>query len=126
MADAPAAHVWLERAKRKATRCWPRCNLSSRHRSTQLYITIDNVLVTRWVTSELRLEEFMKITDVRARLLSYLIPPERRHRNDYGWVVKHDTIIVEGENDEDIIGIGTGIGRASPSIASLNLSCASL
>ncbi len=64
------------------------------------------------VTSESSLRSLMKITDVRARLLSYLIPPERRHRNDYGWVVKHDTIIVEVETDEHIIGIGTGIGRA--------------
>jgi len=54
----------------------------------------------------------MKITDVRVRLLSYVIPPERRHRNDYGWVVKHDTIIVEVGTDEGITGIGTGIGRA--------------
>ncbi|HXF64237.1 MAG TPA: mandelate racemase/muconate lactonizing enzyme family protein [Caldilineaceae bacterium] len=54
----------------------------------------------------------MKITDVRVRLLSYVIPPERRHRNDYGWVVKHDTVIVEVKTDEGITGIGTGIGRA--------------
>src|SRR5690606_28627433 len=42
----------------------------------------------------------------------YVIPPERRHRNDYGWVVKHDTVIVEVHTDEGIVGIGTGIGRA--------------
>ncbi|MCC6458778.1 MAG: mandelate racemase/muconate lactonizing enzyme family protein [Caldilineaceae bacterium] len=53
----------------------------------------------------------MKITDVRVRLLSYVVPPERRHRNDYGWVVKHDTLIVEVLTDEGITGIGTGIGR---------------
>ena len=53
----------------------------------------------------------MKITDVRVRLLSYVIPPERRHRNDYGWVVKHDTVIVEIHTDEGVTGIGTGIGR---------------
>lgn len=52
----------------------------------------------------------MKITNVSATLLSYPIPEERRHRNDYGVVLKHDNVIVKVETDEGITGIGAAHG----------------
>ncbi len=52
----------------------------------------------------------MKITRVRAILLSYPIPRERQWRNDYGVVVKHDNVIVVVETDEGVSGIGAAHG----------------
>ncbi|MEZ4867368.1 MAG: mandelate racemase/muconate lactonizing enzyme family protein [Caldilineaceae bacterium] len=54
----------------------------------------------------------MKITDIRVRLLSYVIPTEKRHRTDFGWNVKHDSIIVQVETDEGVTGVGTAVGQA--------------
>ena len=48
----------------------------------------------------------MKITSVRAILLSSLIPSERRWRSDYGVMTKTDDVIVSIETDEGITGIG--------------------
>ncbi|MCC7082963.1 MAG: mandelate racemase/muconate lactonizing enzyme family protein [Burkholderiales bacterium] len=52
----------------------------------------------------------MKITSVKAILLSYAIPKERQHRNDYGQVVKHDNVVVKVETDAGITGIGAAHG----------------
>lgn len=52
----------------------------------------------------------MKITSVKAILLSYPIPKDRQHRNDYGVVVKHDNVVVKVETDEGITGIGAAHG----------------
>lgn len=54
----------------------------------------------------------MKITDVRATLLSAVVPEERRWRTDLGVAVKMDNCIVEVETDEGITGIGAGQGNA--------------
>lgn len=54
----------------------------------------------------------MKITAVNAILLSYPVPKERQHRNDYGVVVKHDNVIVVVKTDEGITGIGAAHGAA--------------
>ena len=48
----------------------------------------------------------MKITRVRTMLISYPVPKERQHRNDYGVVLKHDNVIAVVETDEGITGIG--------------------
>lgn len=53
----------------------------------------------------------MKITNIKAIPLSYCVPEEKRHRTDYGWVVKQDNVIVKVETDEDITGIGTCLGQ---------------
>ena len=53
----------------------------------------------------------MKITNITAIPLSYSIPEEKRHRTDYGWVVKQDNVIVKVETDDDITGIGTCLGQ---------------
>ena len=52
----------------------------------------------------------MKITAIKAILVSYPVPKERQHRNDYGVVVKHDNVIVLVETDEGITGIGAAHG----------------
>lgn len=52
----------------------------------------------------------MKITSVKAILLSHPVPKERQHRNDYGVVVKHDNVIVVVETDDGITGIGAAHG----------------
>jgi L-alanine-DL-glutamate epimerase-like enolase superfamily enzyme len=52
----------------------------------------------------------MKITAVKAILLSHPVPKERQHRNDYGMVVKHDNVIVVVETDEGVTGIGAAHG----------------
>jgi len=54
----------------------------------------------------------MKITNIKAIPLSYSVPEEKRHRTDYGWVVKHDNVIVNVETDEGVTGIGTCLGQA--------------
>ena len=54
----------------------------------------------------------MKITDVRATLLSAVVPEEKRWRTDLGVAVKMDNCIVEVETDEGITGIGAGQGNA--------------
>ena len=54
----------------------------------------------------------MKITSVKAILLSYKVPKERQHRNDYGVIQKHDNVIVKVETDEGITGIGSAHGEA--------------
>ena len=53
----------------------------------------------------------MKITDVRATLLSSVVPPERRWRTDLGVAVKMDNCIIEVDTDEGITGIGAGQGN---------------
>lgn len=53
----------------------------------------------------------MKITDVRATLLSAVVPEEKRWRTDLGVAVKMDNCIVEVETDEGITGIGAGQGN---------------
>ena len=53
----------------------------------------------------------MKITDVRATLLSSVVPEERRWRTDLGVAVKMDNCIVEVDTDEGITGIGAGQGN---------------
>ena len=52
----------------------------------------------------------MKITSVRATLLSSPVSPERRWRTDYGAMVKTDNVIVSVETDEGISGIGSAHG----------------
>ena len=52
----------------------------------------------------------MQITSVKVMLLSYPVPKERQHRNDYGVVVKLDNVIVRVETDEGITGIGAAHG----------------
>lgn len=52
----------------------------------------------------------MKITAIRAILLSFPVPKERQHRNDYGVVVKHDNVVVVVETDAGITGIGAAHG----------------
>lgn len=54
----------------------------------------------------------MKIVDVKAVLISYVVPPERRHRNDYGVIQKYDNVIVKVRTDEGITGIGAAHGGA--------------
>lgn len=54
----------------------------------------------------------MKITSVRAILLSTPIPPERRWRSDLGIMMKTDNVIVVVETDEGIRGIGSAHGGA--------------
>ena len=53
----------------------------------------------------------MRITDVRATLLSAVVPEEKRWRTDLGVAVKMDNCIVEVETDEGITGIGAGQGN---------------
>ncbi len=53
----------------------------------------------------------MRITDVRATLLSAVVPEERRWRTDLGVAVKMDNCIVEVDTDEGITGIGAGQGN---------------
>jgi D-galactarolactone cycloisomerase len=53
----------------------------------------------------------MKITDVRAMLLSAPIPPERRWRSDFGSSVKSDAAIVVVETDEGLRGYGEAKGH---------------
>jgi L-alanine-DL-glutamate epimerase-like enolase superfamily enzyme len=52
----------------------------------------------------------MKITDIRAILLSAPISPERRWRSDLGVMVKTDNVIVVVDTDEGIRGIGAAHG----------------
>ena len=54
----------------------------------------------------------MKITRVRTILLSYPVPAEKQHRNDYGVVKKYDNVIVVVETDEGITGIGAAHAAA--------------
>jgi len=54
----------------------------------------------------------MRIENVKVTLLSYRVPEEKQHRTDLGWVVKHDTTIVEVVTDEGLCGYGTGVGEA--------------
>jgi L-alanine-DL-glutamate epimerase-like enolase superfamily enzyme len=54
----------------------------------------------------------MKITDVKATLLTFQIPPERQWRTDLGVAKKTDNVIVEVETDEGITGIGCAQGHA--------------
>jgi L-alanine-DL-glutamate epimerase-like enolase superfamily enzyme len=53
----------------------------------------------------------MKITKIKTIPLSYIVPEEKRHRTDFGWVVKHDNLIVKVETDEGVTGIGTCLGH---------------
>ena len=57
----------------------------------------------------------MKITDVRAVMLSAPVPPERRWTDDFGERVKADTTIAIVDTDEGITGYGCAQG--SPPIA---------
>jgi L-alanine-DL-glutamate epimerase-like enolase superfamily enzyme len=52
----------------------------------------------------------MKITDVRVRMFSAPIPPERQHRTDLGQAVKAEACVVEAETDEGLRGIGPAFG----------------
>lgn len=53
----------------------------------------------------------MKITDVRATLLSSVVPEEKRWRTDLGVAVKLDNCIVEIDTDEGVTGFGAGQGN---------------
>jgi L-alanine-DL-glutamate epimerase-like enolase superfamily enzyme len=53
----------------------------------------------------------MKITDIRATLLSSVVPEDKRWRTDLGVAVKLDNCIVEVDTDEGITGIGAGQGN---------------
>ena len=55
----------------------------------------------------------MKITDIRATLLSSVVPEEKRWRTDLGVAVKMDNCIVEIDTDEGITGIGAGQGNST-------------
>ncbi len=52
----------------------------------------------------------MKITDVRALALSYVMPEDRRHRTDFGIHVKGDATIVRVETDAGLVGVGPAVG----------------
>ena len=54
----------------------------------------------------------MKITDVKCVLASYPVPPEKRHRTDYGLAVKFDNSYIVVETDEGITGYGAAMGTA--------------
>jgi len=54
----------------------------------------------------------MKITDIIPRIVSYPVPREKQHRNDYGWAVKFDNNYVEVRTDEGIVGYGASLGPA--------------
>ncbi len=53
----------------------------------------------------------MRIKDLKVIPLSYKVPEEKQHRTDLGWVVKHDTTIVEVITDEGLCGYGTAVGE---------------
>lgn len=53
----------------------------------------------------------MKITDVKARLLSFPVPKERQWRSDLGVMAKMDTVIVQIDTDEGTTGIGSAQGH---------------
>jgi len=48
----------------------------------------------------------MKITDVKCRIASIVIPEEQRHYTNYGYKIKSDCLIVEVHTDEGLIGYG--------------------
>ena len=52
----------------------------------------------------------MKITGVRAIPVSDPIPEERRHRTDLGTKIKSDSVIIQVETDEGLVGLGASLG----------------
>ncbi|MCH9011253.1 MAG: hypothetical protein IIC21_11555, partial [Chloroflexi bacterium] len=54
----------------------------------------------------------MKITSVRAIPVSDPIPEERRHRTDLGTKIKSDSVIIQVETDESLVGLGSLPGKS--------------
>ena len=52
----------------------------------------------------------MKITSVRAIPMSDPIPEERQHRTDLGTKIKSDSVIIQVETDDGLIGLGASLG----------------
>ena len=52
----------------------------------------------------------MKITSVRAIPVSDPIPEERQHRTDLGTKIKSDSVIIQVETDEGLVGLGASLG----------------
>ena len=55
-----------------------------------------------------------KITGVRAIPVSDPIPEERRHRTDLGTKIKSDSVIIQVETDEGLVGLGASLGSPHP------------
>lgn len=52
----------------------------------------------------------MKITSVRAIPMSDPIPEERQHRTDLGTKIKSDSVIIQVETDDGLVGVGASLG----------------